>query len=82
MDCVQNWVKVDVFTEAAVFRLPPRLVNDNQGTHLTGHTKQMNKQKKATSAEVPGRFGVAGGWQEGDSVTWEEGSVVSAPCGG
>lgn len=44
--------------------------------------KKYSYYKYATSAEVPGRFGVVGGWQEGDSVTWEEGSVVSAPCSG
>lgn len=56
------------------FVLPPWLVNDNHGTRLTGHTEQVNKKtRKATSAEVPGRFGVAGGWQEGDSVTWRKG---------
>lgn len=82
MDCVQNWVKADVFTEVAAFRMPPRVANDNHGTRLTGHqTNERTNNEKTTSAQVPGRFRVAGSWQEGDSVTWEEGSAVSAPCG-
>lgn len=69
MDCVQTRVKVDVFTEAAAFRMPPRVVNGIRGTHLTGHTTQVSKQQqKAASAAVPGMLRVAGGWQEGDSV--------------
>lgn len=40
--------------------MPPWVVNDNHGSRLTGHQTNEQTNKKATSAEVPGRLRVAG----------------------